>query len=187
LAGGHDDFEVLVGCDGHLPQIKEVVDSLGDPRFHVFFFPPRRNWGASQRNAMLQWARGDYAVTFDDDNALFQGALGHIARTVAEHPGALLLYRILHMRCDGRFVVWETPGDFRETKIDGSCLVHPIDHARPAWWPDRYGHDADLAATLMAREWPEPPLWIDRFITQTRPTTAGPDLTGIDQDAGERP
>jgi L-amino acid N-acyltransferase YncA len=129
------------------------------------------NWGNPQRNHALDHpARADLIVWNDDDDLTMPGAWDAIRRGARENPGKVLMFRFLTV---GREVLWERPGDVRETRIGGHCIVTPNVPGRVGRWGRRYEGDFDyITSTLALTGGAANAAWIDQVIATARPDPA---------------
>jgi glycosyltransferase involved in cell wall biosynthesis len=74
LAQDFDDFEIVVGDNGHSPTARQVVDELASPRIRYFHTPRPLAMSSSWEFAFAQ-ARGEYVFLVGDDDALLSYAL----------------------------------------------------------------------------------------------------------------
>ncbi|HEY4517389.1 MAG TPA: glycosyltransferase family 2 protein [Candidatus Paceibacterota bacterium] len=149
------DFEVIIGDSHHNPDIVRYVESLGDPRIRVVHPPP--DAGAfSPWDYPPRFARGDYIMWLDDDNALLPFALelfsDCIKRTHADIITAshLYYYDDTHPRRHLRRTIGIVPFTGEEYDIDlRTALRQTFSFARPSKNPPRPRFH--FSATIVAR------------------------------------
>jgi len=94
LDGGHEDFELLVGCDGHIDAIDDVVRGFEDKRIVYVPFERTRSWGNHQCHRLLkEWARGNYVMWMNHDDNYAPNALAMAHEAAEDFPGRPLFFR----------------------------------------------------------------------------------------------
>jgi glycosyltransferase involved in cell wall biosynthesis len=92
LGGDFSDFELIIS-DDKSPRQDEVAAVLApftrDPRVKVHMQPVNLR-EATNRDFLLQSARGEWQIILCDDDRLYPQALSTLARAVREFPGALI-------------------------------------------------------------------------------------------------
>lgn len=121
IDGGHEDFELLVGCDGHIEQIHDVVDSFLDKR--VIYVPceETHSWGNHQcMRLQRDWARGDYIMWLNHDDSYAPGAVATAVEEAEAFPGRPIFFRA-QIQCG--VLVWTKP---ERPKDDASMVMQHV-------------------------------------------------------------
>lgn len=169
LEAGWPDFEVLIGCDGDIPAIKEAVLSYNEPRFKYVPFEFTGHWGNPQRNKLQKIATGTHLNYLDHDDVYIPGALGRVAEMAEMFPEKLLVYKIFNIQGQER---WETPYVIKPLMIGGQMMVVPNDGKVPEWTPeDYYSADLHFCQAVHAKYEREGKgsIWVPEVIQQLRP------------------
>lgn len=95
LAQTHGDFELLVSDDSPGPEIEAVMKKWDDPRIR-YFRNPRRGQIGSNRDHLIDQARGDYLKFLFDDDFLMPRSVELLLKTARE-TGARLCFHSRHM------------------------------------------------------------------------------------------
>lgn len=101
----YPDWELCIADDASTkPHVREVLErhARDDARIRTIY---RSSSGSVCRaiNDALALATGDFVALLDPDDVLASNALLHVARSLAEHPGAALVYGDHDkLRADGR-------------------------------------------------------------------------------------
>lgn len=174
--GGHEDFELLVGCDGHVPAIDELVDSFDDERLIYVPFELTRAWGNYQCHRLLKdWARGDVVMWMNHDDRFTPGALKIAAEEVAAFPERPIFFRAI-ISCG--VCVWTE--EVRPSENSSHVQVHVLATVTPnrPWTPpypderSRMGK-ADLkwvqSVYDVFSERGTPPVWSKDVLVEVRP------------------
>lgn len=169
LNAGWNDFEVLVGCDGDIDEIKNTVLSLNDQRFKYIPCKFTGHWGNPQRNQLQKIATGTHINYLDHDDVYIPGALGRVAEMSEAFPDKLLVYKIFNIHGQER---WERPYEVKPLMIGGQMMVVPNDGDVPDWTPEDY-YSADLnfckAVTSKYERNGRGSVWVPEVIQQLRP------------------
>jgi len=183
--GGYGDFECLVGCDGHVGEVENVVKSMCDSRFKYIPFEYTGWMGNSQRHLLMKHhASGDVCCFMDHDDAYIPGALKRVAEEVETFPGRLIYFRV-ELNCG--VVVWtERSLDGWKTPV-GQGVVIPLEGGWPVWGStdDRnedgtFIHAADAYANRLAGG----AVWCETVIARIRPWQPRIDSGWIRADEG---
>jgi glycosyltransferase involved in cell wall biosynthesis len=176
LDGGHEDFELLVGCDGHVDAIDDMVREFGDKRIVYVPFERTRSWGNHQCHRLLkEWARGDYVMWMNHDDSFTKGALAIVAEYAQDFPGRPLFFRA-RIACNA--LVWSEMR--RPNQTSTHVEVHVLATATPRTaftppYPDKHERvsKADLQwvsevyDTFTAKGLP--PVWCKEVMVHVRP------------------
>lgn len=164
--GGCDDYEVLVGSDGHSPEIQAICAE--DPRAKYFAFPRHGYGGGYQRNGLLACATGRLIYAIDDDDRLRDGALAIIGQAYLDYPLHPHWFRI-EARDNGERL-W--PDGQREGQIAHGCCGTPM--LAVANRPEHLGRwgmgraaDWGFIASTLSRGWP-PSIWHEDVVAYYR-------------------
>ena len=118
-------------------------------------------WGHSSRNRAMRWAKGDWLMFMDDDDAYTHDALALVRPAVREAPEAVHIFRMRY--ADGR-QLW-TDREVRLGNVSTQMVVAPN---RPPYgiWADVYEGDFHfISATAKHR----PVQWHEAVIALIRP------------------
>jgi glycosyltransferase involved in cell wall biosynthesis len=125
---------------------------------------PHGNWGHTPRNLMIPALEGPWVVHQDDDDTMAPEALANVRRHVAEHPGAVHLYRVLY-ECG--YVIWGEKV-VCQGNIGTRFIVHRKEHA--GWFdPLLAWGDFNFVKTTVENSGVEP-IWHEEYLTHDRPT-----------------
>lgn len=169
LDAGHEDFELLIGCDGSIHAIRAVVESFPDPRIIYHEFPFKGLFGNPQRNALRKLATGGAIMYMDHDDCYVKGGLATVARHFDLWWPRPMVFQVRNVQ---NSICWEIPHDIRQTKIGGQMMVVPNDHLFPDWSPEN-AYNADyLFCTEVVRRYVRDgrtPVWVKGIIANLRP------------------
>lgn len=97
----YKNYEVLVCSDGYSEEDKQCVLNMNDNRFSYYFIEKEafKNWGHSQRNAMISKCTGDYVFWLDDDNTIEKDYLSFSNNEIINDNYGMLVFKIEHNIC----------------------------------------------------------------------------------------
>lgn len=159
--------EVLLITDGPVPWAARLFRRLGLPG-RCRQMPPARDWGATQRNAGLALARGDYLLFQDDDDVYLPGALAAVRTALREAPGRPHVFRMRYAVTGA--VLWHEPV-LALGNVSTQMLAVP---RRPDLvpWDPQHGHDYRFLKANLGL-WPDGALvWRPEVVTLIRPHEA---------------
>lgn len=90
----HDRLEICIADDASTnPQVRKTIASYAqrDPRIKYVFRPENGHISAAS-NSALSLATGDFVALLDQDDLLAEFALAAVAKAIAAHPDAGLIY-----------------------------------------------------------------------------------------------
>lgn len=165
-------YECIVIGDTHegpLPQVQELVESLGPQFRYLEHDAGMHDFGHSQLNYGDTKARGEWLHHQDDDDIYAPGALEAIGQAIA----ALVEPKPLLFRFKSWYgpVFWAQRGVIAESLIGGHCIVTPNIPDRVGMFGHRYEGDLDYIVSTLDL-WPNGQLdavWIDHVICIARP------------------
>lgn len=67
---------------------------MSNPHIRCMSHPAGNNWGHTERNWAMQYAKGDYIAHLDDDDTYVVGHREIMARAIRQHPGQPLVFRM---------------------------------------------------------------------------------------------
>lgn len=143
LAELGEEDDVIICCDGLVPQILDVIQDAKIPtrRSIVFHAPMAKDWGHTLRNQYSKLARGDYVLHIDDDDCYIPGALDKVRKECKESAGRLVVFG---MCTAGGVVPREKDLRFRNIGTPNGAIPN-IPH-RWGTWANRHGGDFDFYA-----------------------------------------
>jgi glycosyltransferase involved in cell wall biosynthesis len=176
LDGEHEDFELLVGSDGHHPQIHDLLDDFRDKRIVYVPFERTRSWGNHQCHKLLkEWAKGDIVMWMNHDDCYYPGALRIAAEEAECFPERPIFFRA-RIACN--VVVWMK--EERPVETSSHVQVHVLATATPIrpWTPPYPDMKARIAKadmlwvqqvydTFSAKGYP--PVWSKDVLVNVRP------------------
>lgn len=84
----HQDYEVMVYCDGRNLAVEAMIARLEDPRIRVLWTEEGESaWGHPQTRLGIDAACGDYFVRINDDNKPYRDYLSTLIRGLADGSG----------------------------------------------------------------------------------------------------
>ena len=172
LDGGHDDFELLVGCDGDTPRIREVVESWQDARLKYVAFPRTRSWGNYQCHHLLKsHATGDLVMWMNHDDSYVPGAL-RIAHDEAEAlPGRAFFFRA-RLRV-GVETWWKRDPRLKQNAHVLATVTPRLPYIPPYGTSCERSAAEDLAWTIAVHTYYEsigkPVIWVPTVLVLVRP------------------
>jgi len=168
------DDEVVIAGDTHDGPLHETQAILRAFPFKTVFVPHdagHHDWGHSQLNFTMPYARGDY-ILFNDDDDVFTPTAMDAVRKVADslpEPRVLIFRFMTHFRQ----VTW-TDYTLREGTIGGHNLVIPTVPERFGVWNEHYAgdHSFVLETVTKWRKAGVEPVWRTEILQYARPTEA---------------
>lgn len=153
-----------------------VIGPKSLERFHVrplnvkhLLCEPGNNWGHSERNFAIPFAKGSHLWFVDDDDIIAPGAIHSIKKTCAENPGRPIMFR---MADPNGLVLW-----CRKEVVQGNQgtpqLIVPNDPERLGVFGNRYEGDFDFAVSTLEKYPPNSLVWSQHIIYVCRPKTEG--------------
>lgn len=180
---GHKDFELLVGCDGDIQAIRELVESFKDDRVKYIAFPATRSWGNYQRHELMKnHATGDYFSFMDHDDEYIRGSLKDVADEVKVFPERAFFFRV-NLACG--ITVWTEESRTGRNKpsinVAGQGMIVPRGNGWPLW-PNGKNRTADKEYTSIllnhADKIGKPIIFSKHVISNIRPLSP-PELTNL--------
>ena len=186
LAGGSENFELLVGIDGKRPWIKSYLEYWTNSRqvnmdlIRVFEFPFSGTYGNRQRNILMKHAKGDFICFMDQDDIFVKGALHVINKCILKHPKSPHIFKMMvnmfgdHMQPFSEpIVLWNNrhAKEIKKGVVGGHMFVAPNDVKLSEWPEDIYEADYHFikntcdSHTLSGVD----VVWNDEVIASTRP------------------
>ena len=165
---GPYDEHIVIG-DGPQPEAQKMALEYRHTRY--LQTPKTGGFGATQRDAGVLDAVGDYLIFLDDDDVLVDGILSTAREIVAATPGALFLFRCRFYGygaiADGT-VLW-ADAEIRDGNVGTGMIVCPNRTNLPRWAAHgvlRYNADftfvRDVAVESQA-------VWRQEILQITRP------------------
>jgi glycosyltransferase involved in cell wall biosynthesis len=178
LAELRADDEVIVCCDGVVPQILQVMQGfrLPDSRPVIFHLPRAHDWGHTLRNRYSKLASRDYILYMDDDDCYVPGAFDVIRSACSQHPDKLVIFGM-----QGKDGVIPRSAELRVGNVSTQNGAVPNIPARWGTWGTRYEGDFDfynscqfeiawkhdqVTTVIRPNEWDCPPA-VKQYVTFT--------------------
>ncbi len=142
-----------------------VVGNMGgfeDPRVRFLPHRPGKDWGHTERNYAMPFAKGEYLAHLDDDDAYVPGARALMERT-ADQPRRPVVFRL---RDRTGHELWKDR-QIRMGNVGTPMVIMPNVKAKLGRWAPRYGGDYDFLKSSRWRH--EEYLWRPEVIVEIRP------------------
>ncbi len=93
LSSSYSNFEFLISDDFSTDDTRAIIESCSDQRIRSFF--NSSNQGEySNRNKVLQYAKGKYIIYVDGDDILLKHSLRNLAEYIQEFPEAGMIWGV---------------------------------------------------------------------------------------------
>jgi GT2 family glycosyltransferase len=161
-AQSHQNYEVIVCCDGRNERVEHLVARLKDPRIRLYSTPEgiASAWGHPQTRLGIDVAEGDYFVRINDDNIpnpdYLAALLGGFSDDVGLCYGRVVFKgearRTYSYLLKGSYLIpGDSIGTLKNGNIDCLCYMVRMDlarHYRDAWG-DMYAADWRFVEAMM--------------------------------------
>jgi len=137
LSQKHQNWEMLICCDGEDKIVENMIKSFNDVRIIYYFTKPTNFFGTHQRNFLLDKTSGDYVIFLDDDNIIYPNYLEVINQKIDDSD--MLVYRIDYE--DYEFNVLPIENKIEHRRIDTLNFVVKKIFTNKYKWRRLYEHD----------------------------------------------
>ncbi|MBF0254040.1 MAG: glycosyltransferase [Candidatus Omnitrophica bacterium] len=157
----HQNYEVIVWCDGPNPKVQEMISMLQDKRIRVFATDRlMAKWGHPQTRMGIEAAAGGYFVRMNDDNKPYahylSSLLGGFDHATGVVYGRVVFKGDARMAHDTSLVSsFVIPGDkdgaLRRKNVDCMCYMTRMDLAKKyvSFFDDDYGADWNFLEAML--------------------------------------
>jgi len=126
---------------------------VADSRVRFVDCPPGGDWGHTERNYAMPFARGQYMAHIDDDDVYAPGHRALMQSAINQSPGKPTVFR---MRFPNGITIWDTP-EIRCGNLGTPCFLIPNMPTKLGTWGSFVGGDC---AFLESSKWkPEEYAW----------------------------
>lgn len=152
--------EVLV--IGATDDIRQRAEAMG---CRFLYCPAGNDWGASERNATLPSATGDYIAFLDDDDVWTGGARVAIEAAMQQHAGRPLIFRMQY--AEHGLLLWARQ-EAAMGNVGTPMMVMSNDPAKLGTFGTFYGGDFHF---LQTSKWDlqRDLVWVPHIIARIRP------------------
>jgi len=136
----HKNVEILICHDGYSDEYEKF--KLDNQHENVFYYEieQHNNYGAAQRNFLLNKVTGDFIVHLDDDNILYPDYLEKMLAQVDNNTG-MVISRIHYNDKEWFNYVLPLSDKIQECEIDQLGILFKADVGKMFKWDDYFGHD----------------------------------------------
>lgn len=181
LMCGVPDIEVLIGIDGHRPNVIKTLNAWRNGRRNLAVtikdFPFAGRWGNAQRNALLTVAQGQMISWMDQDDQYAQNALGKVLATHGcDRP--IICRCSCYQQSNRTPRLWNPVVIWREQRVEqgnvgGHMFLCPNRQELLGRWEpeDKYEADYAFISSTLARFATVGigPIWDDTILAYLRP------------------
>jgi len=105
--------------------------------------PPGWDWGHTERNFAMPFARGRYIAHIDDDDVYVAGTRELMADAIRQAPGRPVIFK---MRAPNGVTLWQEPV-IRCGNLGTPCFLHPNMPTKFGTWGSFIGGDCHFLET----------------------------------------
>ncbi len=140
LDQNYDNFEILVCHDGPSDEYNKFKEDNKNDKIFYYEVPRRNNYGAAQRNFMLEKVTGDYILHLDDDNIIYPGYFDKMIAQIDNKTG-MVICRIHYNDKEWTNYVLPLADRIQDCEIDQLGILFKADIGKMFTWDDYFGHD----------------------------------------------
>jgi len=140
LEQNYDNIEILVCHDGPSDEYNKFKEENKHDKIFYSEVEKRNNYGAAQRNLMLDKVTGDYILHLDDDNIIYPDYFKKMIAQIDDKTG-MVICRIHYN--DKEWINYVLPREDRiqDCEIDQLGILFKTDIGKLFKWDDYFGHD----------------------------------------------
>lgn len=140
LDQNYDNFEILVCHDGPSDEYNKFKKDNKHDKIFYYEVPRRNNYGAAQRNFMLEKVTGDYILHLDDDNIIYPDYFDKMIAQIDNKTG-MVICRIHYNDKEWTKYVLPLADRIQDCEIDQLGILFKSDIGKMFTWDDYFGHD----------------------------------------------
>jgi hypothetical protein len=116
---------------------------------------PGNDWGHTERNVGMSYARGTHIMFLDDDDAYLPKAFDTVRKYLEVRPRSIHMFRMIDLN---GALIWGTP-EFKQGNVGTPMIVVPNLPERLGRWGTRYEGDFDFMESTRKLS-DEPVIWV---------------------------
>jgi len=140
LDQNYDNFEILVCHDGPSDEYNKFKEDNKHDKIFYYEIERRNNYGAAQRNFMLEKVTGDYILHLDDDNIIYPDYFEKMIAQIDNKTG-MVICRIHYNDKEWTNYVLPLADRIQDCEIDQLGILFKADIGKMFNWDDYFGHD----------------------------------------------